>query len=74
MKAYKDVLFYLFMNDSYIPSVWNNANLTEEELTGFLTNLRNIQSPGIRYYFFLYGAVSAMSLAKRGNIGQHRAT
>ena len=49
MRAYKDVLFYLFMNDNNIPTTWNNGNLSEQELTEFLTNLRNAQSPSIRY-------------------------
>ena len=49
MKSYKDVLFFLFFSDSNIPSAWNNANVTQEELTAYLTNLRNIQSEGIQY-------------------------
>ena len=48
MRAYNDMLFFLLMNDSYIPSMWNRANVTEQELQGFLIQLRNIQSAGIR--------------------------
>ena len=49
MKAFNDILFFLFMKDSYIPSVWNDPNISDAEIEDFLANLRDSQSPVIRY-------------------------
>ena len=48
MKSYDDVLWFLFMHDSNIPAAWNDPEITDIEVEGFLTRLGNEQSHGVR--------------------------
>ena len=43
--TYKDIMMYFFNFDGHMPNIWNDANVTYQEIEQLLRSIKERQSP-----------------------------
>ena len=46
--SYQDILMYFFNFDDFIPSIWNDPQVSDQEIEQLLFNIRDRQSPSTK--------------------------